>query len=179
MGSHTDEVIEELAARAAIEDALHTYCRGIDRLDPDAVAAAFHPDGVLVDYGSGDPVPAAQFAGYACKKLGQAYTATQHRVTNIKVERDADTALVESYVLAYHVEDDDDGHALHTFAGRYIDTFTRRDDRWRIARRVLRVDWTRRDPWEGSMRGSYVPSGRDRTDPVYTERPTPPGDVNA
>ena len=40
--------IEELAARAAIEDALLTYCRGVDRLDADLVRSAFHDDAVLM-----------------------------------------------------------------------------------------------------------------------------------
>ena len=61
----------------------------------------------------------------------------------------------------------DDGKVLHTFNGRWVDTFERRDGPHRIAQRILRVDWTRRDPWHDDMAGAYVPSGRDRTDPVY------------
>ena len=30
------------------------------------------------------------------------------------------------------------------------------------------VDWTRQDPWSADMAGNYVPSRRDRIDPVFT-----------
>lgn len=160
--------LDDLSARAGIADALHSYCRGIDRLDADAVRAAFHDDGVLIDYGSPEPVRAADFAGYATTKLREAYTATQHRVTNTSiVARDGSTARVESYILAFHVEDGENGKFLHTFNGRWIDEFEDRGAGWRIAQRTLRVDWTRRDQWQESMAGSYVPSDRDRTDPLY------------
>ena len=113
--------------------------------------------------------PAATFADYACTKLRTAYTATQHRVTNTSVvSRDGDVAVAESYVLAFHVEESDRGRFLHTFSGRWIDRFERRDDGpWLIAERVLRVDWTRKDEWDEDMAGAYVPSARDRSDPVY------------
>ena len=160
--------IEELTARAQIADAIATYARGIDRCDPDAVKAAFHDDGILVDYGAPEPQPAAVFADYACTKLKGAYLATQHRVTNTLIDYRGDHAVAESYILAFHVQQTDDGKILHTFNGRWIDSLTPRDGVWRIAQRVLRVDWTRRDPWHEDMGGAYVPSARDRTDPVYT-----------
>ena len=159
--------LDDLTARAEIADALATYCRGIDRLDPDLVRAAFHNDGVLIDYGSPDPVGAVPFADRACDSLRTKYTATQHRVTNTKVEREGDVAIAESYILAFHVEDGDNGKFLHTFNGRWVDTFEQRGGPWRIAERILRVDWTRRDAWTESMAGNYVPSARDRSDAVY------------
>lgn len=159
--------LDDLTARIAIAEALHSYCRGIDRLDADAVRAAFHDDGILVDYGSPDPVRAVDFADIATTSLRK-YEATQHRITNTSIiDRTATTARVESYILAFHVEDGDEGRYLHTFNGRWIDEFEDRGDGWRIARRTLRVDWTRRDAWQENMRGNYVESARDRTDPLY------------
>jgi hypothetical protein len=161
--------ITDLAVRAAIADTLATYCRGIDRLDPDLVRAAFHDDGILIDYGSPDPVPAIAFADRAIESLRSKYLATQHRVTNTAVvEERPNRVVAESYILAFHVQDDENGKQLLTFNGRWIDTFERRDDeRWRIAQRILRVDWTRVDPWTEDMPGNYVSSQRDRSDPVY------------
>jgi hypothetical protein len=159
--------LDDLTARAEIADALASYCRGIDRLDPDLVRAAFHDDGVLIDYGSPDPVGAVAFADRACTSLRSKYKATQHRITNTKVERTGDAAVAESYILAFHVQDDDDGHFLHTFNGRWIDTFEQRGGAWRIAQRILRVDWTRKEDWGEPMAGNYVPSLRDRSDAVY------------
>jgi hypothetical protein len=159
--------LDDLITRAEIADALASYCRGIDRLDPDLVRAAFHDDGILIDYGAPEPVPAVAFANRACESLRARYLATQHRVTNTKVERRGAQAIAESYILAFHVEATDDGKVLHTFNGRWIDTFEQRGGPHRIVQRILRVDWTRRDPWHDDMAGAYVFSARDRTDPVY------------
>ncbi|GIR37190.1 MAG: hypothetical protein CM15mP49_25750 [Actinomycetota bacterium] len=49
-------------------------------------------------------MPIESFVEYALPSLKQRYYATQHRVSNIRVEIKDDKALVESYVLAYHVE---------------------------------------------------------------------------
>ncbi len=161
--------ITDLAVRAAIADTLAKYCRGIDRLDPDLVREAFHDDGVLIDYGAPDPIPATLFADRAIESLRTKYEATQHRVTNTAVVEELPNRVVaESYILAFHVRDDDAGKSLLTFNGRWVDTFERRDDEhWRIAQRILRVDWTREDPWNEDMPGTYVFSARDRTDAVY------------
>lgn len=161
--------LDDLVMRTEMADALARYSRGIDRCDPDLVRSAFHDDGMLVDYGSPEPLAATTFADYACTKLRDAYLATQHRVTNTSVvSRDGDTAVAESYVLAFHVEDGTDGRILHTFNGRWIDRFERRDGGpWLIVERILRVDWTRKDAWNDDMAGAYVPSARDRSDAVY------------
>lgn len=163
--------LEDLKARAAIEDALYSYCRGIDRCDPEFVKAAFHEDGELVDYGSAERQRAGSFAEYATKKLREKYVATQHRITNTKIARRGDSALAETYILAYHVEETTEGKVLHTFNGRWLDTFECRDGAWKIAERVLRVDWTRRDPWNDDMAGSYIAGARDRSDALYSLLP--------
>ena len=72
--------LTELTARAAIEDALRSYTRGIDRLDPDLVQAAFHHDAILSGYGSATDMSAADFATYAVPRLRDGYKATQHRI---------------------------------------------------------------------------------------------------
>ena len=121
-----------------------------------------------MDYGSPEPQLATKFADYACDKLRDAYIATQHRVTNTRVERSGDTALAESYILAFHVQQTPDGKVLHTFNGRWLDTFECRNGEWRISNRVLRVDWSRADPWRDDMAGNWTPSARDRSDILYS-----------
>ena len=159
--------LAELVARAEIHAALLSYTRGIDRLDADAVAAAFHP-GATLDYGSGERT-IEEFAPYAVQALRRAYDATQHRISNTAIDLVGDAARVETYVLAFHIELTPDGRFLHTFNGRYIDTFERRDGSWKIARRILRRDWTSREPMTDEMAGDFAPSARDRTDPLYDE----------
>lgn len=159
--------MSEHDARRAITEALFTYCRGIDRLDADLVRAAFHPGALLVDYGP-EPMAIEQFADYATAALGKRFIATQHRISNLSIEVDGDTAKAECYVMAFHVEDGDDGKVLHTFNGRYIDHHEQRDGVWKIAKRFLRVDWTTVEPIAGEMSGAWVASGRGGTpDPWF------------
>ena len=157
----------ELQIRACIDDALRSYCRGIDRLDAPSVAAAFHPGADLVDYGP-KPLKIEQFVEYALVSLGDKFVATQHRLSNVTVEVTGDRALVEAYVLAYHVEDTGDERRLHTFSGRYIDRFEERNGEWKIAQRTLRNDWSTVAPMGESMSGSWVSSGRAGSpDPIF------------
>jgi len=157
----------ELEIRATIEDALRSYCRGIDRLHAPSVEAAFHPGAMLVDYGSQE-LTIEQFVEHALASLRAKFVATQHRISNTSIEIFGDWARVETYVLAYHVEDGEAGRRLLTFNGRYIDRFEARDGVWKIARRTLRNDWSRVEVMGEPMGGSYVASGRGGTsDPVF------------
>ncbi|WP_419930774.1 nuclear transport factor 2 family protein [Candidatus Poriferisodalis sp.] len=163
----------EAAARQQIHDALLSYCRGIDRLRPELISAAFHPGAMLHDYGA-EPMSIEQFAQHAPGTLKRKFAATQHRISNTAIEFDsADSeaervATVESYVLAYHWEEAADGSRLHTFNGRYIDRFTERGGSWKIARRRLRVDWSKVEPVGATMGDRWVPSGRgDDPDPLW------------
>ena len=58
---------------------------------------------------------------------------------------------------------------LHTFNGRYIDTFALRDAHWKISERFLRNDWSKVDDITEEMAGSsvWVKSRRDANDPIY------------
>ena len=158
----------ELSQRAEIVDALLSYTRGIDRLDKESVIAAFHPGAILNNYGP-DPMPIEDFVEYALPSLEQRYSATQHRVSNIRIEIKEDKALVESYVLAYHVKLSESSKQLHTFNGRYVDTFTLLDGHWKISERFLRNDWSKVEDITDEMAGSsvWVKSRRDVDDPIY------------
>ena len=158
----------ELSQRAEIVDALLSYTRGIDRLDKESVIAAFHPGATLNNYGS-DPMPIEDFVEYALPSLEQRYSATQHRVSNIRIEIKEDKALVESYVLAYHVKLSESSKQLHTFNGRYVDTFTLLDGHWKISERFLRNDWSKVEDITDEMAGSsvWVKGRRDVNDPIY------------
>ena len=159
--------VTELEIRAQIEDALRSYCRGIDRLHGPSVAAAFHPGAVLQDYGP-QPLTIEQFVEHALGSLQRRFVATQHRLSNVTVEPRGGFRLVEAYVHATHVEHVDGGRVLHTFHGRYIDRFEAREGAWKIAHRTLRVDWSNVQPMGDPMSGTYVQSGRAGTpDPFF------------
>ena len=168
------------AARRQIHDALLSYCRGIDRLRPDLISAAFHPGASLHDYGAA-PMSIEQFAEHAPAALEAKFAATQHRISNTTIDFDpaidteidtaaggANRATAESYVLAYHWEHTADGGRLHTFNGRYIDRFTERDGCWKISQRHLRVDWSKVEHIGATMGDRWVRSGRgDEPDPLW------------
>ena len=143
----------------AINHALGMYCRGIDRLDAALVLSAFHPGAILINYRP-EPLTIELFAQGAMASLEKRFTATQHRISNVNAEIIGDSAKVETYVLAYHVEASEGGPRLHTFNGRYIDRFERRNDEWKIAMRTLRCDWTRIETIDEPMPGAWVASGR-------------------
>lgn len=162
------DVTSELDHRARIGDALRSYCRGIDRLHAPSIEAAFHPGALLEGYGADQPVPIEVFVPNVIASLRDRFVATQHRISNIGIELDGDRALVESYVLAYHVAEAEEGRTLITFNGRYIDSFERRDGAWRIARRQLRMDWSDVSPMGSPMPTPFIPSGRDGApDPIF------------
>ena len=159
---------QELSHRAEIVDALLSYTRGIDRLDRESVISAFHPGAILNNYGP-EPMSIEDFVEYALPSLEKRYAATQHRVSNIRVEISQDRALVESYVLAYHIESGEGPMRLHTFNGRYIDTFTLLDGHWKINERSLRNDWSKVENIDEEMAGAsvWVMSDRNDDDPIY------------
>jgi hypothetical protein len=153
--------------RAAIEDCLRSYCRGIDRLHAPSVLAAFHPGAELIDYGP-QPLTIEQFVQYALGSLQRKFVATQHRISNTTIDFKVFAATVETYVHATHVEDGSEGRRLHTFVGRYIDRFEVQRGAWKIAQRTLRNDWSTVAAMAEPMSGTYVRSGRGETpDPIW------------
>lgn len=118
---------------------MHTYCRNVDLVRADAVAALFTED-CVVDYGPGLGPPthgAAQLA----ERLGvglHRFAATSHHVSNIQVTFDGeDAADVITYLYAWHRYPGDAPDA-HLWA-QYHDRVVRTDAGWRIASRRLEV----------------------------------------
>lgn len=154
--------------RNRIHDALLAYTRGIDRLDGELVASAFHPGAVLEGYGQPGETTIEAFVERAIPSLRAGYSATQHRMSNISIDKRDDHVAVETYVLAFHLrEHDDRPDQLFTFNGRYIDRFTKVDGEWKIAHRRLRYDWSKVEDVEAAMPGGWVHGARDRSDASY------------
>ncbi len=92
---------------------------------------------------------------------------------NQTVEVDGASAWAEHYTVATHriaATADVPEHDFVT-AVRYIDQMECRDGDWRIAKRVLILDWMRSDPVTViEPRPGVQPGRRDRTDASYTVR---------
>jgi len=143
--------LEELADREAIRHCLARYCRGIDRLDEDLLQSVYW-DGAMDDHvnfvGTGQ-----DFIPHVFGALGP-MRQTQHLIGNILIDMDGKSAAhCETYFQAFHsIPKGSDGGAQDLFVGgRYVDRFEKRDDEWRIASRVVIIDWFREYPDSGEF----------------------------
>jgi len=147
-----EKEIERLIVRQEISDVIYRYARGIDRLDFELVRTCYHPD-AYDDHGA--------FAGNvdefieAAKEFLNRWTATQHFMGNMLIEisnsEPSCEALVETYAVAYHRLEDANGDGKDDIMGiRYVDRFENRNDVWKIARRVVVMEWRRVDPVRGA-----------------------------
>jgi hypothetical protein len=122
--------LEDLAAIRALDA---EYCRVLDDNDWPALVTLFTTDGEFDGLGRarGHAELLAFFDGLAERGL----TAFWHHVTNLEIDLDGNDARVRSFLWQPCVLDG----VPHVAAGRYQDTVTRVDGRWRY--RSKRVDF--------------------------------------
>jgi hypothetical protein len=163
--------------REAIHNTLVRYCRGVDRGDADLILSCYHPEGIEDHgpfYGS-----ASDFVAHVCVPSFDLYASMMHLIANEYVEFDGpDEANTETYIIAHMRRLEDDRNVLETFAGRYIDRFERRDQEWRIVRRVLVYEWADSkvlaDGFPPEL-GSFEHGHRFDSDIAYTRTTSRPG----
>lgn len=78
------------------------------------------------------------------RDLARRNSATTHAVTNETITLHGDAADVESHVFTYLCLDPGEDSGVGPFASRYVDRFERRDGEWRIGRRTVVHDCSRR-----------------------------------
>lgn len=133
----TNNGITDLVAKQGIADALALHSRGVDRADTNLLGAAYHP-GATVDYGF-FVGPAADLVTIlsGAQKMSP---LSLHRTGNMWSKVDGDTAVSESYVVAYAASVGDDARQ-RLIGGRYLDRLANRDGEWRIVHRTYVLDW--------------------------------------
>ena len=159
--------LSDLLDRTAIHDTILRYCRGIDRLDEDAVRSCFHP-GATDAHGSFSGT-VDDFIAWAFALLRK-YDSTMHLVANHLSTIDGDAAVSETYGIAFHRSSDPLPRRNLTVGFRYLDRFDRRDGTWRISERIATTEWVRA-PGEGShwpIPSDSVVGTRDGDDPLFT-----------
>lgn len=159
-------MVRDLDDRRAILDVVHSYARGLDRLDTGLAKGAFHAD--AIDHHGPFVGPAADFIDWIMP-IEARLRATFHNVTNHRCDVDGDTAHAESYVTWFTRSPD--GAKISVGGGRYVDRLERREGRWAIVLRRATVEWmfdVPVDPEAGTM--GYPSGSRDRSDLSY-ERP--------
>ncbi|GCE02372.1 nuclear transport factor 2 family protein [Embleya hyalina] len=142
-----------LRDRSELRDVVQTYAHGADRRKPDLVASMFTPEGRLVihrDPGSTEP-PAVRAGraeiARALESLDR-YPVTTHLIANqlITFAPDGDRADGETYCTAHHIYESQGVRRDRVMSIRYLDTFVRTDEGWRIETRTLHCDWVEDRP---------------------------------
>jgi hypothetical protein len=156
--------VGQLRDRQEILDRINTYCRGLDRLDPDLVRAAFHPDAIDNHYDFVGGVD--DFVPYAIE-VESRLNGTHHGISTHLCEIDGDTAHAESYVHFFLRRAD--GKTASCGAGRYIDRLERRDGQWRVVVRQILMDAHFEVDGSAWIRNAHLfhTGSRDRGDPSY------------
>lgn len=143
------EAATDLVGLFAIRKNLAQHSRGIDRSDPGLLAEIYH-QGAKVDYGffNGD---APDFIPLVtATELNS--LPTLHRTSNIWIKLAGKSAISESYVIAYTT----DQHAQSFIGGRYLDTHSIQDGRWRLDHRLYVLDWNMNWPVTGSAASGFL-----------------------
>jgi ketosteroid isomerase-like protein len=168
--------LRELVDRQAITELLNEYCRALDLMDLDSVAAVFTAD-CVVEYGPEERLRSRGAAGVAqsLQRMWR-WARTSHHLSNVQIVfKGANAARATSYVLAWHERPDG---STATIWGQYQDILTRTPAGWRIARRTQMMNGNdagftvnihrlkRRKPppgWVAPNIDRPVPRGRQRT----------------
>jgi SnoaL-like domain len=158
----------DLIARHGIMNALAVHSRGVDRADANLLGSAYHC-GATVDYGfyAG---PADALVTMLASGM-KAALPTLHRTSNIWIKVSRNTAISESYVMAYVEE----AATQRMVFGRYLDRHEERGGEWRLAHRTYLLEGNTNRP-NSAVRADppvshdhYVPSGsKGGTDPGRT-----------
>lgn len=160
----------DLAAKQAITEVLHRYCRGLDRMDREMAESVWHPEGTA-DYGPMFQGTGTGFLDWVWP-THEGFARHSHMVSNALVEVDlaAGTAVSECYVSVWLRTRPHDGEVTDMFGrGRYVDRWSYRDGRWAIDHRRYVDDLQRaqQSPATSMTDGSTATGRRDRTDPSY------------
>lgn len=136
----TDRTEPGAGDRAGVTDALYRYCTAIDTKDWALLAACFVPE-ATADYRGRHFPDAASIVRYMAD-IHRDLDGSAHRLTNVVVQLDGDTARTTSYVDALLVDaDHPDGPTFHV-VGTYADALRRDGASWRIVERRFVDLWT-------------------------------------
>ncbi|MEV0688483.1 nuclear transport factor 2 family protein [Nocardia sp. NPDC050378] len=132
--------LRDLLERDAIRRVVEGYVRGMDRCEEARARAAYWEDG-HDNHGPFDG-NAQEFVpwGLAAAKESSGH---QHVLGQSVIEVAGDHASAETYFVYYQEQ----GriplpNVVHVLAGRYVDTLERRGGEWKIADRVVAIDWS-------------------------------------
>jgi hypothetical protein len=166
-------LLAELVAERDVRRVLATYCRGIDRCDPELMSSAFWPE-APVDYGSFQTTGAEVGEVIAGKRRAAQVTVMMHSLTTTLVDIAGDEAFTEASHLSLRQLQTSAGSEHRWLGERYLDRFERHDGIWKIARRRAIHDFDLAQPHLPAFPpGMFVDASASRDDLSYTWRARP------
>lgn len=156
-----DSVGKRLSDRAEIADLAYCYAAGTDAigagdlaLGKQIYAGCFTPNAKIeASFPGADPNGPADLIAHGAAAWGDivegvfdssGYVATQHVMSNIRIDIDGNSASMISYLHATHVLDPDGSVAVAN--GHYVDQVVHTPQGWRIsARRLYLISFVRLD----------------------------------
>ncbi len=157
------QLLRAVTDRQAITDQIHRYCRAMDRIDAELGYSVWH-NGAEADYGAIFRGTGHAFIDWVCE-VHRGMEFHTHRISNISIELDGDTAGSESYVMVTLRFAQRDRLMQSTSHGRYVDRWSRHNGRWAIDRREYVQDFD--DLTEVTTSVVERTGRRDRHDPSY------------
>ncbi|OBG29192.1 nuclear transport factor 2 family protein [Mycobacterium sp. E3198] len=153
--------LELMLARDELHRLVTAYCRAVDRADYAALRDLYHPDATDA-HGSFSAGGVEEFI--AQLRAAEPYVrVSQHNITTTNFVIDGEEARGEIYCLVFHTFAGPEHDSDVIIGGRYLDTYTKHDGRWKFSRRTIAADWAyRNDPsrvdfghtsTRGSLRG--------------------------
>lgn len=153
----------DAADRQAIANQLYNYARAMDRIDRPLGYAVWH-EGGTAHYGPLFSGSGREFVDWVCTQHS-AMVAHAHRISNMLIRLDGDSARSETYVHATLRFEQEAKLKQASVFGRYLDRWSKRDGRWAIDARIYVQDF---DDIRDVGAQIVVPWGRrDREDPSY------------
>lgn len=158
------DTLSALADRQTIADLIYRYCRSVDRLDIPLGHSIWHDD-AIADYG---PTvyqgPGKGVIDLICAQHRKTLHHL-HQVGNMLIELDGDRAASETYVTAALRVMAGETVRKITVWGRYIDSWSRRDGRWGLDKRIAIRDFD--EIREVNEMTRHDVGRRDEADPSY------------
>jgi SnoaL-like domain len=151
MSSHVALSPQDAADRLAIRELFDAYARCADTRDAEGQKALFTEDTRFAVYMDGPGTePSSLLEGREALSpvfddLNR-YEATMHFNGQSTVALDGNQATGDSYTIAHHVYTEDDTRMMMVAWLRYLDTFTKIDQTWFIAKREIILKWSETRP---------------------------------
>jgi hypothetical protein len=136
--ANSERMLDELYSKQQIQEPLHRWTRGADRIDHELMKSVFHPR-ANINYGYTNG-PVEEFLPWVVKFHSEDLVSTSHIIFNLLIKLDGDIAHSEAGVDCRLRHTGKNGLSEFLCVARYLDTRERRNGVWKIIDRVSVLD---------------------------------------